>query len=215
MAALLTIINAETKRDMSATKQCTRSRSEYYLDNKNRIPDAFYYPSTSAILLGENDRCTKITNSQLRKQYPWIKSTDEVEHIVDTNNGPEYLEECDKNIRGNLIISIGIWNRQVGNMCWKDVEAEKRTVYGNQIVDYAISSVHICCKKPDPPADISLSNFIAIIFSLAIALLVITLIVVAHHNKKNDDIKIVYKNNIESDIENEDADNLKEINQNN
>jgi hypothetical protein len=116
ITTLLVIAKAETKRDISATKQCTRLRSQYYLDHLSQIPTAFYYPTTSPILSGY-DMCTKITNSQLRRQYPWIKSTDEVEHIVDTNNGPEYLNECDKSIRGNLIISIGTWNRQVGQMC--------------------------------------------------------------------------------------------------
>ena len=50
-------------------------------------------------------------------------------------------------IRGNLIISIGVWNTQVGNMCWDDVEVEKRKVYGNQIMDFALSSVKACCQE--------------------------------------------------------------------
>ena len=127
----------------AARRECTKnSQTRYYLNNKNNIPFYFYYPETASNSI---DKCKKISNSELRSHYPWIKSSDEVEHIVDQNNGPSNLIDCNKNIRGNLIISIGIWNNAVGQLCWKDVEAEKRLVYGNKIVDNALEAVSSCC----------------------------------------------------------------------
>jgi hypothetical protein len=130
---------------LAARPECTTSNTVYYKSHCCPIKvNNFFYPSTSPINAG--DRCATITNQELRNQYPWIKSTDQIEHIVDTSNGPDHLKLCNKNIRGNLIVAIGIWNNQVGQLCWKDVEGEKRSVYGNTIFDYTLESVRICCE---------------------------------------------------------------------
>lgn len=116
--------------------------TKQYLLNKDN-PEKLYYESTKSV----HHHCEKMSNSELRKLYPWITRNDQVEHILDTNNGPKELESCSKQIRGNLIIANGTWNNQVGQLCWKDVEQEKRLVYGNDIFDTAYNSVKICCES--------------------------------------------------------------------
>jgi hypothetical protein len=151
-----------------ATKECgSCHETKYYQAHKNQIPTAFYYPDTISI---ETDRCKIISNQELRKQYPWIKKSDQVEHIADTTNGTEYLVNCNKNIRGNLIISIGEWNMAVGNMCWKDVENEKRLVYGDDIVNFSIDSVRDCCEN-----NVNTSITAILIFSILVLFIFFTL----------------------------------------
>lgn len=131
---------------LSAKKQCgTIPHTTYYTTHCCPITKQnFFYPNTLPIRT--DDRCTPYTNPQLRDEYDWIKSSDQVEHIIDTNNGPIELTNCNKNIRGNLVIAIGTWNNQVGQLCWDDVDAEKRLVYGNETVDFAYESVKLCCE---------------------------------------------------------------------
>ena len=170
---------------LAALPQCTTKTSTNYY-NSHCCPikqsDFFYMntiPNSPSRILASSampnlagDRCKPYTNTQLRKEYSsWIKPTDQVEHIVDSNNGPESLAQCSKNIRGNLAIAIGTWNNQVGQMCWKDVEAEKRKVYGNEVVDYALESVRICCELEEAN-----NPWIYV----AITVLIVFLIVVSH-----------------------------------
>lgn len=155
-----------------ATVKCARLLSKYYLDNNRSIPSTFYYPSTSPTLFVQ-DRCLPITNSQLRKQYSWVTKSDDVDHMVDNKNGPTYLSMCSKDIRGNKIVAIAAWNRAVGNMCWKDVEKEKRLVYGDTAVDYALDSVRICCEQQE-----TISSTVVLVVGLCSCISFVVLIVV-------------------------------------
>ncbi|CAK7994859.1 Hypothetical protein POVR1_LOCUS377 [uncultured virus] len=129
---------------MAARKECTsRQQTEYYSAHRKSIPGAFYHPKTAS---SQEERCNPTTNRYLRKLLN-VSAEDEVEHIIDSTNGPSELIDCDKNIRGNLIIARGTWNNQVGKLCWTHAEAEKRKVYGDVIVDFAYASVNECCQS--------------------------------------------------------------------
>jgi hypothetical protein len=149
----------------AAVKECKAINTNYYLQNRGNIPGAFFYPQTA---FSSGDKCQVISNSELRSQYPWLKTTDQVEHIIDSNNGPDELANCNKNIRGNLIIAIGTWNNAVGNLCWKYVAAEKQAVYG-PIFNTAMTSVKECCGINDDGNTVS---------SVFICLLIIMFVVI-------------------------------------
>lgn len=65
----------------------------------------------------------------------------QAEHIIDLKNS--ILENCNKNIYGNLVMAYGKWNMEIGQLTWTDVEKEKRLVYGD-IFDKAIENIKIC-----------------------------------------------------------------------
>ena len=70
----------------------------------------------------------------------------QVEHIIDISNVDN---DCDKNIYGNIVLSYGVWNAQIGRLNWKYVKLEKMEVYGN-IFEEAESNLFKCdttCKK--------------------------------------------------------------------
>jgi hypothetical protein len=127
---------------LCAREECgSQHVTNYYTSHPNGIPSSFYNPSTAS---SYEDRCTPITNQEMRKTYN-VGPNDQVEHIVDSNNGPLELHDCNKDIRGNKIIAYGVWNNQAGQLCWKDAEAEKRKVYGDWIFDNAYNAVKECC----------------------------------------------------------------------
>jgi hypothetical protein len=66
----------------------------------------------------------------------------QVEHIVDRKNTP--YKDCGTNILGNVIMAYGLWNRQVGQLCWENVYAEKKEIYGEDIVCQAIRNIVSC-----------------------------------------------------------------------
>lgn len=109
--------------------------------HKDDIPGSFYYPSTAS---SDDDNCEPTANSELRKFYD-VGPLDEIDHIIDSSNGPQEIIDCNKNIRGNLIVVRGKWNTGVGQLCWADVEAEKKEVYGDVIFNRAYNAVKSCC----------------------------------------------------------------------
>jgi len=126
----------------AATTSCSdEPHTSYYKLHSHEIPQSFYVPSTSA---DYEDPCQPITNAQMRRQYSWITNEYDIEHIIDTTNGPVELDKCNKDIRGNKVVAIATWNRAIGKKCWKHVEAEKKLVYGN-VFDNAYQSVSRCC----------------------------------------------------------------------
>lgn len=139
---------------LCARVECTNKHTSYYMSRCCPVSnyDAFFYRETRAT--SDLDRCEVYTNQRLRGMFSWITPTDHVEHIIDSNNGPSKLINCNKNIRGNLIIAKGQWNTQLGNMCWADVEQEKREVYGNDIFQYAYDSVELCCQLQEEKSNI-------------------------------------------------------------
>lgn len=144
---------------LAAVKDCSIDHTRFYNENLPVNPVKFFYSYTSPTQRSLDIRCQKITNPAFRKMYP-VSSSIQVEHIVDTNNGPNYLSSCPKDILGNLVMATGQWNQQIGQLCWKYVEREKRLVYGDEIVDYALSAVADCCGIVKP---LSVGGHVAII----------------------------------------------------
>ena len=159
----------------------TKQHTDKYLRNKDN-PIVLFYPKTSSAY-EQTDICAPITNSALRTQYPWITSNEDVEHIIDINNGPPELTRCNKRIRGNMIIANGLWNKQVGQLCWKDVSTEKRLVYGDEIYNFAYESVRSCCESIPNIGDV-IGVIIAIV--IALILLVASILVVNSYIRSNN-----------------------------
>lgn len=67
-----------------------------------------------------------------------------VEHIIDRSNAMKELDGYNKDILGNVVMAYSKWNSQVGQLVWPYVEAEKREIYGDRIMDFAISSIRKC-----------------------------------------------------------------------
>ena len=72
----------------------------------------------------------------------------QAEHIIDLKNS--ILPNCNKNIYGNLIMSYGKWNNEVGQLTWENIQKEKTAVYKG-IFNQAIENI----KKCDPGCDTS------------------------------------------------------------
>lgn len=156
----------------AVNKPCTHSFTKYFEQHRLHIPKDFFYPKTLSSATGK-DRCEPYSNDRLRKEYAsWIKSTDQVEHMIDRNNGPPELAHCNKNIRGNLVMAIGAWNQEVGQLCWDDVAREKRNVYGNEAFEYAYQSVKTCCGTEGGSSGWNVA--------VAVSLTLIVLMLVAH-----------------------------------
>lgn len=73
----------------------------------------------------------------------------QVEHIVDQSNMVNYLfpnttKKINTNILGNLILANNGWNGYMGNRNCKCVLEEKRSIYGNCIVNQAINNIIKC-----------------------------------------------------------------------
>lgn len=66
----------------------------------------------------------------------------QVEHIVDKANTP--YDNCNPFILGNLIMTYGQWNNEIGQKCWDQVLQEKLEVYGKEIFCNAIKNVVEC-----------------------------------------------------------------------
>lgn len=155
----------------SAAVKCSGTPyTDYYKNNVGNIPSAFFVMSTA---LDYSDPCEKITNSQMRKKYSWITNEHDIEHIIDTKNGPSELESCDKDIRGNKVVANAGWNRAVGQKCWAQVSIEKEIVYSEAFIK-AYNSVKRCCAKQP---DINLSNVLPAVM-LVLSLLVVLISII-------------------------------------
>lgn len=114
----------------------------------------------------------------------------EVEHIIDLNDDctlPD-TKDMERNIFGNMIMAYGLWNRQVGQLRWKNVENEKRTVYGDGIVNKAIYYIMQCDKYNNPEKyndDNNNSNvFSFVALGILVMLLLFTVIGLYEYNKR-------------------------------
>lgn len=84
------------------------------------------------------------TGRWCNNNYKYITSSNsyEVEHIIEVHHSE--LNNCNKNIYGNIIFAYGKWNRQVGQLNWNNCKNEKVEVYGKTIVDTAIKNIIKC-----------------------------------------------------------------------
>ena len=84
-------------------------------------------------------------NSQFKCRLGKNADCYHVEHIID-RNGPE-LDEFNKDIFGNLVMSYGRWNMQMGHLQRANYTAlsiEKTIVYGNYNVELARYWIQKC-----------------------------------------------------------------------
>jgi hypothetical protein len=107
------------------------------------------------------------------------------EHIIDLNDEcslPD-VKNMEKNILGNLIMSWGRWNMQIGKLKWEHVEMEKRTIYGDEIVDMAIYYITKCNElygnnKNNNNTNNSDNNLSGFVMFVVITIIVIVVVVI-------------------------------------
>lgn len=117
---------------------------ENIISNKNNENDICKkYTSRKQFIKYLNDNNIKCNGRWCNGNYKYIKSSDsyEVEHIIDLKNSE--LNNCNKNIYGNIVLAYGLWNRQVGNLNWTYAKKEKKLVY-KEIFDKAIHNIKKC-----------------------------------------------------------------------
>jgi hypothetical protein len=146
--------------------------SQFYTDNIQfgNIGYNFFDPTTFGMDVYE-DPCTKInSNSEFRTNInnkivcvgQWCsndsmfkcekKNTNNcyhVEHIIDTNGGEFKNAEC-KQIVGNLVMSYGMWNVQLGSQASKNYTNninEKIEIYGSNKINKVRNIIIQCNPK--------------------------------------------------------------------
>lgn len=127
----------------------------------------------------------------------------QVEHMVDQNNTP--YDNCDVNILGNVIMAYGLWNMQVGQLCWTDVLHEKTKVYGKEMMCKAIANIIECNKISNSNCNIKMPNectdkvnYLSL-FLGTIILIIFVCVGVAILYKKYNNIKPEHYNGLEMD----------------
>lgn len=145
-----------------------QDHTDFYIQyGKNNTDFNYFDTGTFGMDLYE-DVCTKISTNTIFRNFinknvectgRWCedgvfsckksnKDCYQVEHIIDRNApDPEVPIEC-HDIAGNLVMSNGEWNMQLGNLAQKsyeDSKKEKITIYGKKHVDNAYNNVVGCC----------------------------------------------------------------------
>lgn len=134
-----------------AKKLCVSRHTGFFYENYNNSNALFFIRETFAP--DGSNRCHHITNDYYRNVlYSNInKQGIDTEHIIDLKNSEPELDDCDKEILGNMILANRSWNRAVGSLCWEYVKAEKLQVYGD-IFNEAMRNVRECCGLTSKPA---------------------------------------------------------------
>ena len=141
----------------------------YHTESFIEYPRNMLYDNRTFGINIYNDPCTIITNSQFRNyvnnhvncinewcvgnQFSCRKHLEdrmcyEVEHIID-KNGPELKKYC-KNIAANLVMALGKWNKEVGELIYYNYDyskEEKIDVYGKNIVQLVYNKIKECNKE--------------------------------------------------------------------
>lgn len=76
----------------------------------------------------------------------------EVEHIIDYGGSEFGKNSACKNIAGNMIMSWGLWNGQLGTIAARDYDSnmhEKEQVYGEDLIIRARQNIARCCGLED------------------------------------------------------------------
>lgn len=163
-----------------------------------------------------NIKCSgKWCNCDGTYKYISLYKSYEIEHIIDLKNSE--LNNCNKNIYGNIVLTYGLWNRQVGNLNWNNAKKEKSEIYGN-IVNKALLNIIDCDPECENNNNIDnhieykyiyycigiLSFVVMLIFMLIFIIGIITYLIIKKYDDKSE---IKYDSLIDLDlIENEDID---------
>lgn len=146
--------------------------SKYYIENYNKNHNTNYefYDNRTFGLDLYKDPCIKITDNRKFKNYinkllpcigKWCidktfncigsKNCYHVEHIIDVN-GKEFSNPNCKQIAGNLVMSYGKWNSQLGSRSrvnYYDSMREKEIIYGIDKVESVRSIINKCNPECD------------------------------------------------------------------
>ena len=152
---------------LCAQQRCGKPNTEIYEQYKNRLEDLYQANTFGGKF---DDKCMDL-GSNYRQRYigildsnnigctgPWCidgkfacnrynDTCYHVEHMVDLSNTPFTGCNINANILGNVIMAYGVWNKQVGQLCWDDVFEEKRKVYGTKVMCDAIANIVDCHKE--------------------------------------------------------------------
>lgn len=101
----------------------------------------------------------------------------QVEHIIDKVTGDSELDSKNKNIVGNVIMAYGVWNNQVGQLKWSNVQQEKSEIYTKFLFETARHYV-LTCNSTSNESILDMSSLVGIIFGSFVLLMVIVAIIV-------------------------------------
>ena len=124
----------------AARKDCGPQHSLFYNKNHGKLDVTFFVPET----YDDTNSCELIENTGFKKLYPTHLRGNDMEYIIDKENSEPELENCNKNIKGNMILANRVWKKDIGNLCWIYVKKEKFNIYGN-IFSKAMLHVKQCC----------------------------------------------------------------------
>lgn len=166
---------------------CTSQQTAWFKNNWRGNPAEVW------VNLSFSDPCEIITNRKLRSEFPSEVHGREIDHMVETaNDYPEYAH-CSRNIRGNLVAVNPTWNKQVGNLCCPQTDAEKNIVYGQRYKQAVYYVTVLCCGNrtvpPQPPGNPA--DLVIILIGLFALVLVFIGYVSIRQPAGNDDYRLV------------------------
>lgn len=128
----------------AAKTECKSSHTAAY----NELVTSSYADLAITDAYNADQSCVYVPNDAIRSHWKsagYELAGFDCDHILDMHNVPGIPDGCGRDIVANKIPAATSWNRGVGNLCWAAAEAEKRVVYGDEIVDNALVAVRICC----------------------------------------------------------------------
>jgi hypothetical protein len=102
--------------------------------------------------------CKTMSNKQMREVWrsaEYDLAGFDCDHIIDVANVPGIPDNVGRDIAANKIPALSRWNRGMGQLCWRDAEAEKRKIYGDDIVNNALAAVKKCAGNGNAGGDTS------------------------------------------------------------
>lgn len=128
----------------AAQKPCTTKHSTFY-NNNHTDNKSFFVPET-LVGTGKLHPCQVISYTQFNNDIKnYQRSGWTVDHIIDLQNSDPELADCQKHIRGNMILVNSQWAQDMKKLCWDNAKIEKKEIYG-AIFNKAIENIRMCCK---------------------------------------------------------------------
>lgn len=185
----------------AASPSSTQEHTQVYQQWKQgRFSQTFYLHQTFLGYEGDDIRCQPLSDDPTTRRRQYIQLLQQrdiactgswcvegqfkclsgdsqncynLEHVVDLHHS--ILGEYNKNIMGNIVMAYGLWNQQLGRMAWSQVEAEKREIYGDPLVNSAMLAIIACGERAaagsgeaevpiEVSSNFSVSDWVGIIF---------------------------------------------------
>ncbi len=203
---------------LSANENGKQEHTKTFIDHGVSNANGFYFiPQTYGGNLG--DMCAEIKDRQaflkILKNYniqcgsnqwcldgqfqcPEDKTTCyHMEHMVDNVNTE--FPGCKTNILGNLAMTYGKWNKEVGQLNWSNVKREKGAIYG-KLFDQAMENVRTCCygSEDKPKYEIIIYIGVAIVGVLIIGFIILGAMYKASLIRYTNEIELQDYDNLES-----------------